>query len=223
MKTIEDARELSRLMVGIGKQVGRKVVAFITDMSQPLGYAIGNKLEVVEAVETLLGNGPEDLRELCIQIGSHMVHQGGVTKTLEEARKTIENALSSKDAYNKQMELFTRQGGKLPSLDEFINVKEKIVIRAKQSGNVKTIHALDLGLAAMKLGAGRATKEDTIDPDVGLLLHVKVGDTVKKGDPLVTVFNNKDDIAAILKEVEDAFELTDEQVDKQPLIYDIIT
>ncbi len=223
MKTIEDARELSRLMVGIGKQVGRKVVAFITDMSQPLGYAIGNKLEVVEAVETLLGNGPEDLRELCIQIGSHMVHQGGVTKTLEEARKTIENALASKDAYNKQMELFTRQGGKLPSLDEFINVKEKIVIRAKQSGNVKTIHALDLGLAAMKLGAGRATKEDTIDPDVGLLLHVKVGDTVKKGDPLVTVFNNKDDIAAILKEVEDAFELTDEQVDKQPLIYDIIT
>ncbi len=223
MKTLEDARELSKLMVGIGTQVGRKVVAFITDMSQPLGYAIGNKLEVVEAVETLLGSGPDDLRELCIQIGSHMVHQGGVADSLENARKLIENALDSKDAYQKQMDLFKRQGGRLPNLDKFINVKEKIVVKAKEDGNVQTIHALDLGLAAMKLGAGRATKEDSIDPDVGLKLHVKVGDAVKNGDPLVTVYNNKDEIDNILEEIENAFVITKKPVEKTPLIYDIIT
>jgi pyrimidine-nucleoside phosphorylase len=223
MKTLEDARELSKLMVGIGTQVGKKVVAFITDMSQPLGYTIGNKLEIVEAVETLLGNGPEDLTKLCKEIGSYMVYQGGVSNSLEDARTLIDNTLENKKAYEKQMQLFSSQGGKLPDLDQFINVKETVDIKAEKTGYVKKIHALTIGLAAMRLGAGRATKEDDIDPDVGIKLHVKVGDQVTKGDTLATLYNNKDNIEDIKNDVYHAFEISNEHVKAQQLIYDIIT
>lgn len=223
MKTLEDARELSKVMVGIGTEVGKEVIAFITDMSQPLGYTVGNKLEVVEAIETLQGKGPEDLTTLCREIGSYMVYRGGITNTLEAAKERIDEALSSGKAHDKQLEFIARQGGSLPTLDSFISVKETIEITASTDGFIEKIHALDIGLAAMKMGAGRATKEDEIDPDVGIKVHVKVGDQVKQGDTLATLYNNLEDITDIKDNVKNAFVIVTKHVNKQPIIFEIIT
>ena len=223
MKTIEEARELSRVMVGIGTSVGKKVVAFITDMGQPLGYAVGNKLEVIEAVETLKGNGPDDLTELCIEIGSYMVHLAEVTNSLEEARILIKEQITSNKAIEKQNKLFELQGGKLPDLNDFVHVKEIIEINAQEDGHIQTIHALTIGVAAMKLGAGRATKDEDVDPDVGIVLNKKVGDSVKKGELLALVYNNKPNIDDILQEVQDAFVLSNVEVPKKSIIFEIIT
>jgi len=223
MKTIEDARELSKIMVNIGTSFGKKVVAFITDMSQPLGYAVGNRLEVKEAIETLKGHGPADLTELCVEIGSYMVYSGGITETLEAAKVLIQEKLNNHDAYKKQMELINYQGGVIEDLETFINVKEIIEIKAEKAGYVKEIDALAIGLGAMKLGAGRETKDDPIDPDVGILLKKKVGDQVTVGETLALLYNNKDNIENVKEEVFNAFVITEEKVVKQSIIFEIIT
>jgi pyrimidine-nucleoside phosphorylase len=223
MKTIEDARELSKVMVGIGTELGKKVVAFITDMNQPLGYTVGNKLEVIEALDTLQGNGPEDLTELCVQIGSYMVYSAGISNSLEEATSLINAALQSGKAHDKQLEFIQKQGGTLPPLDTFISVKDVVEVHSKQDGYISDINALAIGLAAMKMGAGRATKEEDIDPDVGIKLCKKVGDVISKGEPLAILYSNKDNVNIIQKEVEDAFTVSDNPVDKPPLIFEIIT
>lgn len=223
MKTIEEARELSKVMVGIGTSVGKRVVAFITDMGQPLGFAVGNKLEVVEAIETLKGNGPEDLTELCNQIGAYMVHLADKTASLDEAHALIDEQISSNKASEKQYKLFEAQGGKLPNLDDYITVKEIVEVVSPTEGYVEDIDALAIGVAAMKLGAGRETKEQDIDPDVGIVLNKKVGDFVKEDEPLAFVYNNKEDIESILEEVSNAFVLTTEKVEKKSIIFEIIT
>lgn len=223
MKTIEDARELSKIMVNIGTSFGKKVVAFITDMSQPLGFAVGNKLEVKEAIETLQGNGPEDLTELCVEIGSYMVYSGGITTTLEEAKELVLEKLNNNEAYDKLMELIKYQGGTIENLETFINVKEIIEVRSTQSGYIKGINALAIGIGAMKLGAGRETKEDQIDPDVGITLKKKVGDQVVEGEILALLYNNKENIENIYEEVLDAFVITKEKVTKKSIILEIIT
>ncbi|MCK5387650.1 MAG: pyrimidine-nucleoside phosphorylase [Candidatus Izimaplasma sp.] len=223
MKTIEDARELSKIMVNIGASFGKKVVAFITDMSQPLGFTVGNRLEVKEAIETLQGNGPADLTELCVEIGSYMVYSGGITKTLEEAKELILEKLNNNEAYDKQMELIKYQGGVIENLDTFINVKEILEVKSTESGYIEKIDALAIGIGAMKLGAGRETKEDPIDPDVGIILKKKVGDKVEKGEILALLYNNKDNIENILDEVLEAFVVTKEKVEKKSIILEIIT
>lgn len=223
MKTIEDARELSKIMVNIGTSFGKKVVAFITDMSQPLGFTVGNKLEVKEAIETLQGNGPEDLTELCVEIGSYMVYSGGITTTLEEAKELVLEKLNNNEAYDKLMELIKYQGGTIENLETFINVKEIIEVRSTQSGYIKGINALAIGIGAMKLGAGRETKEDQIDPDVGITLKKKVGDQVVEGEILALLYNNKENIENIYEEVLDAFVITKEKVTKKSIILEIIT
>ncbi|PAT01838.1 pyrimidine-nucleoside phosphorylase [Candidatus Izimaplasma bacterium ZiA1] len=223
MKTLEDAKALSHLMVKIGTNVGKKVVAFITDMGEPLGYAIGNKLEVVEAINSLKGEGPSDLHKLVVEISAYMVYKANITKTLEEAKLLVEEKITNKEAYEKQMEFIKRQGGVLPDLEDFINVKEIIEVKAQESGYVKQIHALQIGLAAMKLGAGRATKEDIIDPDVGILLNKKVGDQVEKGETLAYLYNNLENIDSIIKETLESFVITKEVVEKKNIIFDIIT
>ena len=223
MKTLEDARKLSKVMVSIGENMGKKVVAFITDMGQPLGFAVGNRLEVIEAVETLKGNGPDDLTEICVEIGSYMVHLAEVTNTLDEARTLIKEQITSNKAIEKQNKLFELQGGKLPELDDFVHVKEIIEITAQEDGHVEDINALTIGVAAMKLGAGRATKDEDVDPDVGIVLNKKVGDKVLKGEVLALVYNNKPNIDEILQEVQDAFKLSDVEVPKKPIIFEIIT
>jgi pyrimidine-nucleoside phosphorylase len=223
MKTIEDARELSKIMVNIGASFGKKVVAFITDMSQPLGFTVGNRLEVKEAIETLQGNGPDDLTELCVEIGSYMVYSGGITKTLEEAKELILEKLTNNEAYDKQMELIKYQGGTIENMDTFINVKEIIEVKSKETGYIKEIDALAIGIGAMKLGAGRETKEDPIDPDVGIILKKKVGDQVTVGETLALLYNNKDNIENIIEEVFNAFVVTKEKVEKKSIILEIIT
>ena len=223
MKTIEDARELSKVMVGIGTSVGRKVVAFITDMSQPLGFTVGNKLEVVEALQTLKGHGPEDLTRLCVEIGSYMVYSAGITDSLEEAKALVYEKIINNEAHDKQLEFIARQGGKLPELDNFIKVKEIIEVKSESTGYIKKIDALAIGVAAMKLGAGRATKEDEIDPDVGIVLRVKVGDQIEKGETLAFLYNNKDNIKEIIREVKEAYVISKEKVEKRDIIFEIIT
>ncbi len=223
MKTIEEARELSKVMVGIGTSVGKKVVAFITDMGQPLGLSVGNKLEVIEAIETLKGNGPEDLTELCNEIGAYMIYLAGKTETLEDAKKMILDEITSNRASEKQYELFKAQGGILPSLDEFVTVKEVVEVVSPTEGYIEDIDALAIGVAAMKLGAGRETKDQDIDPDVGIIMNKKVGDFVNEDEPLVYVYNNKDDIDSILEEISNAFILSKEEVSKKPIIFEIIT
>jgi len=223
MKTIEDARELSKIMVNIGASFGKKVVAFITDMSQPLGFTIGNRLEVKEAIETLQGNGPDDLTELCVEIGSYMVYSGGITKTLEEAKELILKNLNNNNAYDKQMELIKYQGGKIDNLETFVTVKEIIEVKSLESGYIEKIDALAIGIGAMKLGAGRETKDDPIDPNVGIILKKKVGDQVSKGDVLALLYNNLDNVENIVKEVFDAFVVTSKKVSKKSIILEIIT
>ena len=223
MKTIEDARELSKLMVSIGHSFDKKVVAFITDMDQPLGFTVGNKLEVKEALDTLVGKGPEDLTNLCLEIGSYMVHLAGLTESLEQAKELLKEQISNNKAHDKQLEFIKRQGGNLPSMDTFINVKELVEIKSETDGYVKDINALEIGLSAMKLGAGRETKEDVIDPDVGIVLHKKVGDKVSKGDVLAVLYNNLDNIDAIKASVLNSFKIVKEKVEKRPIIFEIIT
>jgi len=223
MKTLEDARELSKVMVGIGTSVGKKVVAFITDMSQPLGYTVGNKLEVVEALQTLQGQGPKDLTRLCIEIGSYMVYSAGITNSLENAKSLVNEKITSNEAHDKQMDFIAKQGGILPKMEEFINVKEIVEVRSSEAGYIEKIDALAIGVAAMKLGAGRATKEDTIDPDVGIVLRKKVSEKVEKDEVIAYLYNNKEDIKDIVKEVHDAFVITTKKVEKQDIIFEIIT
>ncbi len=222
MKTLDDARELSRLMVKIGKNFNKKVTAFITDMSQPLGNAVGNKLEVIEAIQTLQGNGPEDLEELCKEIGSYLIKDAEQAESVDAARSLIENKVESLEARDVFKKLISAQGGEYPDLNDFIKVRDIVAVKSEDAGYVKRLNALDIGLSAMRLGAGRATKEDTIDMDVGIVLNKKVGDKVEEGDVLAYVYNNKDDITEELRTILNAFEISESYIEKPPLIIDII-
>ncbi len=222
MKTLDDARELSRTMVKIGKAFGRKVVAFITDMSEPLGYSVGNKLEVVEAIQTLQGNGPADLHTLCLKIGSHLVHQAKITETLEEAEKMLKKKISSLEASDKFKSLIQAQDGEYPDLNDYIHVGNIVAVKSEKAGYVKSLNALEIGLSAMRLGAGRAAKDDEIDADVGIVLNKKVGDKVEEDEVLAYLYTNNKDISDEVKTVLKAYTLSDTEVPKKELILDII-
>lgn len=152
-----------------------------------------------------------------------MVYSGGMTDTLEEAKELIIEKLNNNEAYNKQMELIKYQGGYIKDLDTFVNVREIIEVKSTKSGYIKEIDALAIGLGAMKLGAGRETKDDPIDPDVGIILKKKVGYEVKVGETLALLYNNKDNIENVLEEVLNAFVITEEKVEKKSIILEIIT
>lgn len=225
MKNIEDAKRLAHTMVRIGKLSKRNTMAVISDMSQPLGNAIGNSLEVVEAIETLKGNGPEDLVEMCYALGSQMVVLAQKAATLDEARELLEDALVSGKAFDKFKEMVKNQGGDLRYVESpelMITAKHKVELPAKTSGYVNRIVANEIGIAAMMLGAGRKTKEDDIDHAVGLYLHKKVGDKVEEGESLLTVYSNAEDIDAIKELIYQNIEIGG-PVGEPPLIHDIIT
>jgi pyrimidine-nucleoside phosphorylase len=226
MKTLEDSRRLAKAMVQIGNNVGRNTMAVISDMSQPLGFAIGNALEVQEAIDTLRGEGPEDLTELCLTLGSHMVFLAKKASTLKEARALLEKAISDGSALESFKVFLSSQGGDASVVDDKARLpqaKFKIELEAKEEGYVSEIVADEIGTAAMLLGAGRATKESEIDLAVGLVLRKKIGDKVEKGESLLTIHSNFEDVQEVKGILYQNIRLSKEPVEAPILIHEEIT
>ncbi|PFP19117.1 pyrimidine-nucleoside phosphorylase [Priestia megaterium] len=222
MKKLEDAEELAKAMVEIGKGVGRNTKAIISDMSQPLGFAVGNALEVKEAIDTLKGEGPEDLTELCLTLGSHMVVLAEKASSLDEARAMLQEVIKNGKALESFKTFLSAQGGDASVADDPSKLPDavhKIEVPAKEDGYISEIVAEKIGVAAMKLGAGRATKESEIDLAVGIMLNKKVGDSVKKGDSLVTIHSNSEDVQEVMDIVYDSYSTVAEKVEAPTLIY----
>ncbi|MFB9761989.1 MULTISPECIES: pyrimidine-nucleoside phosphorylase [Bacillaceae] len=225
MKTAEEARALAEAMVRIGNTVGRKTMAVISDMSQPLGFAIGNALEVQEAIDTLRGQGPKDLEELCLTLGSQMVYLAGKAPSIEEARANLQEAIQNGSALETLKVFLAAQGGDASVVDDpskLPQAKYVFDLEAQQDGHVVEIVADEIGTAAMLLGAGRATKESVIDLAVGLMLRKKVGDSVKKGEPLVTVYANSEHVEEVKRKLYESIRISKEAVVSPVLVYDIV-
>ncbi|MED3660580.1 pyrimidine-nucleoside phosphorylase [Ureibacillus terrenus] len=225
MKTVEEAEELAHAMVAIGNRAGRKTIAILSDMSQPLGYAVGNALEVKEAIDVLKGRGPKDVTDLCLTIGSYMVLLGGKAQTIEEARTKLKKALDSGEALEVFKRFVAAQGGDPSFVDDpslLPQAHYKVEVQAEKSGFVKKIIADEIGLAAMLLGAGRETKDSEIDLSVGIVLNKKVGDYAEKGDSLATVHTNKKNIEEIIEKISSNIILSEEKGEVPSLIKEII-
>jgi pyrimidine-nucleoside phosphorylase len=222
MKTLEDARQLAHAMVNIGKSLGRDTRAMLTDMDQPLGLAIGNRLEVIEAANTLQMKGPKDLLTLSVKASAMMLLQAKKVTSLKEGEAKAMDVITSGKAYQKFLDFTSAQGGNFSTLlsPSFLKTKSTLPILAQQQGFVGKINALALGEIASLLGAGRLTKEDVIDFNAGILLNKKIGDRVKQGDLLATLFTNqppnKDHVQGVLS----AFTIVDKPVVVNPIIYD---
>ena len=186
MKTVYEARELAQTMVDLGKAVGRKTVAVITDMSQPLGRAIGNRLEILEAIEILQGKGREDISHFICELAQIMLGLANVEKTVEEVRQHLENG----QALTKFEEMVAAQGGDLEDLYRPVNVAHVVDIPAQETGVISALPAMEFGLYAMRLGAGRAVKSDDLDYETGIVFEKKVGDSVQKGEIVAKVYTN---------------------------------
>jgi pyrimidine-nucleoside phosphorylase len=226
MKTLEDSRELAKAMVRIGNNVGRRTMAVISDMSQPLGFAIGNALEVKEAIDTLKGEGPEDLTELCLTLGSHMVLLADKATNVEEARQMLKNAIKDGSALETLKVFLRSQGGDDSVVDDPSRLPQasfKIEVEAKEEGYIAEIIADEIGTAAMLLGAGRATKESEIDLAVGLLLKKKIGDQVQVGESIVTIYSNFEDVQEVKEKIYNSISITKEKVSGPILVHEEIT
>ena len=186
MKTVNEARELAQTMVDLGKAVGRKTVAVITDMSQPLGRAIGNRLEILEAIEILQGKGREDISHFICELAQIMLGLADVEKTIEEIRQHLENG----QALAKFEEMVVAQGGDLEDLYRPVNVAHVVEIPAQETGVISALPAMEFGLYAMRLGAGRAVKSDPLDYETGIVFDKKVGEPVQKGEIVAKVYTN---------------------------------
>ncbi|EZI33642.1 MULTISPECIES: pyrimidine-nucleoside phosphorylase [Staphylococcus] len=225
MKTLEDAEALAHAMVSIGNNVGRNTMAIISDMSQPLGRAIGNALELKEAIDTLNGKGPEDLTELVLTLGSQMVVLANRANTLEEARQLLNEAIENGSALEKFKTFLENQGGDASVVDapELLpTATYQIEYKAQSSGVVSELIANEIGVASMMLGAGRQTKEDEIDLSVGIVLNKKVGDVVKEGESLLTIHSNRENFDDVIKKLDESIEIQ-AQATTPTLIHKIIT
>ena len=225
MKNEKDAERLARTMVQIGKLANRQTMAIISDMSQPLGLAIGNSLEIKEAIDALNGQGPEDLMQMVYVLGSQMVVLAKKAETLEEARKMLEEAIQSGAAIEKFKVMVRNQGGDASVIDhpeKLPQAKYIIDLPAKKSGVVSEMVADQLGIAAMILGAGRRTKEDQIDFSVGLMLRKKVADSVVEGETLITIYANSPDVEDVKAKIYESITIA-ETADEPVLIHQIIT
>ena len=226
MQELDQARELSRLMVDIGENLGRNTKALLTDMSQPLGRCVGNSLEVKEAINTLAGNGPADLEELCIKLGAAMLVAGDYSENMEAASDRLNQLLESGKAREKFARLVEAQAGDpaviedpslLPSAD---NTRE---ITAETSGYVSETRARNIGIAAMQLGAGRETKEDNVDPGAGIELSAKRGEQVQAGDTMAVLHYDRDkNLTSAVNLVKDAYKVKDQPPEPRDLIIDSI-
>jgi len=224
MQTLPEARDLAEAMVSIGQLAGRKTVALLSDMNQPLGHAVGNALEVVEAIDTLRGAGPEDFREHCLHVSAHMLVLGERAKDLDEGRKLAEKALEDGGAFEKFRALVLAQGGDITYIDDpdkFTKAKFIEVVESPKSGYLDQVQARSVGEAAVELGAGRAKKGDPVDHAVGFVIHCKVGDKVEEGQPLFTVHADDETLLAQARErVLAAHSWSDAPVSPLPLFYD---
>lgn len=225
MKTAEQAEALSKMMVDIGTKAGRKVAAVISDMDTPLGFGIGNSLEIKEAVEVLKGENVSDLKEVCLTLAANIIKLAEGT-TIEDARTKVETALSSGAAYEKFKEFIASQGGSIEQIEntELLPSAEFISeVLSPYDGYICRMNAEKIGSASVILGAGREKKEDTIDFGAGIVLHKKTGDLCKKGESLATLYTNKADT---LKSAEkcflEAISFGDKEPEKVPLIYKVV-
>ncbi|WP_077326798.1 pyrimidine-nucleoside phosphorylase [Virgibacillus siamensis] len=226
MQKLDDAKELAEAMVSIGNQVGRNTMAVISDMSQPLGNAVGNALEIKEAIDTLKGNGPDDLTELCLVLGSQMTVLAGKAETTEEARKLLQENIRNGKAFSQFKTFIESQGGDTTVADQpemLPQADYKIALPAKKTGTIAEITANDVGTAAMMLGAGRATKESVIDLAAGIVLHKKIGDNVTEGEPLLTIHTNSTDIEDVKEKLYKSITISDTPVESPTLIYGTVT
>ncbi len=226
MKKQVDARRLAQTMVGIGRRMDKKVRALITDMNQPLGYAVGNALEIMEASQTLQNAGPDDLTKLSLELAAQMIHLGKKAATLEEARRTAEKHLVDGTGYKKLKQVVAAQGGNAQALDKFEllpNATGMREITSPRAGYVSLIDAEDIGMASNMIGAGRAKKEDTIDPAVGVILEVKTGEKVDAGSVLCRIYYTKEDhVEEAAEIVEDAFRISGQKPDERALILEVV-
>lgn len=226
MKTEEDSIKLAEEMVKIGNNVGRKTLAVISDMDEPLGYAVGNAIEVKEAIDTLNGHGPADLLELCLTIGSLMAIVTGKAGSTEEARRLLIEKLDDGSALKKFAEFVEAQGGDSAPVFNTDLLPQASIVREVTSpvdGYVSHIESDRVGISAMKLGGGRETKESEIDLSVGILINKKVGDSVKKGEKIATLYaNDNAKLEAALSELEQSYSYSQTPVERPELIKTII-
>lgn len=226
MKSYEDAKILANAMVNIGENVGRKTVAIISDMDQPLGFAIGNALEVKEAIDTLLGKGPKDLFELCLTIGSHMVVLAKKAANIEEAKKMLLRTIEDGSAIKKFKDFIMAQGGNGTQVDnkESLPTAKYIVeVKSDREGYVTKINAQNMGLIAMELGAGRATKEDKVDLAVGIVLNKKRGDKIAIGETIAYIHSNHEDkVEKAKRDILSNYTIDKKIGENIPLIYEVV-
>jgi len=226
MKNDADAKALAEKMVSIGNMSGRKTTAVISDMDQPLGFAVGNALEVIEAINTLKGKGPEDLLELCLTLGSQMVLSAKKAESEEEARTKLLETVKSGKALDKLADFISAQGGSKEDVYNTDNLPKASIIKevtALENGYVKSIICDEVGMASLLLGGGRRSKEDIIDLSVGIILNKKVGDEVKAGESIATLYaNDEERLKVAYDRLINAYSFTKEAVDKHILIKDII-
>jgi pyrimidine-nucleoside phosphorylase len=227
MKRQVDARRLAQLMVGIGRRMDKRVQALITDMSQPLGYAVGNALEVMEVSQTLQNAGPADLTRISLELAARMIHLGRITKTLDEARELAQSKLLDLSGYRKFKDVIAAQGGNPNVLDRFDllpNATGAQEITTSRGGYISAIDAELIGQASSMIGAGRNTKEDSIDPAVGVILEVKVGQKIDAGSILCRIYHtsetNLEEAASL---VEDAFKISQQPVEERDLILEVVS
>jgi pyrimidine-nucleoside phosphorylase len=227
MKNLDDAAQLAELLVETGTRMGKKVVALLTDMNQPLGRKAGNAMEVAESVDVLAGAGPADLRELCLQLAAWMFFLGERVKTLDEGKKLAADMIASGLAREKFREIVGLQGGDVGVIDDphrLVRARQTRPVISGTRGFISSIACEQLGVAGVVLGGGREKKEDTIDPAVGLEFHKRIGDAVERGEPLCTLhYNSEARLAEALHLAETAFRV-EAQKPKEipPLIYRII-
>ena len=226
MKNIDDAKKLSETMINIGKLAGKETVCILTNMDEPLGYSIGNTLEVIEATEALQGDMEEDVKQVVLELGSYMIKLAGKGDDIEENKKKMMECLDNGSAYMKFLELIENQGGDVSYINDvskFENAKFVIPVLSEKSGYIKNIQAEKLGKISCELGAGRVKKEDIIDNQVGLIINKKIGDKIEK-DEIIAIIHANDELK--LKkandELKDCFEICEEVVEKPKVILGVI-
>ena len=221
MKDLDNAIKLSKCMIEIGKGFNKKVHVIISNMDSPLGCAIGNNLEVIEAINTLKGNGPKDFEKLCLEFSKRIIYDAKITNDLDEAYKLCYDNLHNGKAFNKFKEFVKAQGGDIKYIDNpdlFLKAKNIIEIKSNKKGYINKIIANKIGISSMKLGAGREKKEDIIDFSAGIILNKKPEDFVNIGDVIATIYTNKDNFDDVIKDILDSFIISNKNIKEELII-----